>query len=369
MRNISQAGLAKLASRYGNEPITIIEVDWVDGSTAVYADRTIGDIPGRIVEVGNLDNAVNVNGNGSDGQSTGGSTASQELAITLDDTDGSVKAIFDRQDVHKRPARVYQYFSGLDLADKFLLFSGKINTPISWSERDRTVKFTILSQLEDLEIGFSAEEGQFPYLPSDLVGKTWPMVFGTAVNYQALQINKAVKGTTLAGVGVLSGMDLWSALPDGADDGQFKLSLLMMLIQINHLKKVKECSAPRSIRRWMRRRRRPFRSRSTRSNRRSIRRWPNKPSKWPAPWPAATCKSTTPTPTAWARTPSASSVARTFHRTRPSPSTSTTPCSPGTSRRTCSISTAVCIRPTTPRPPPPLPAKPRSRPSVSRRPR
>ena len=244
MRNISQAGLAKLASRYGNEPITIIEVDWVDGSTAVYADRTIGDIPGRIVEVGDLDNAVNVNGNGSDGQSTGGSTASQELAITLDDTDGSVKAIFDRQDVHKRPARVYQYFSGLDLADKFLLFSGKINTPVSWSERDRTVKFTILSQLEDLEIGFSAEEGQFPYLPSDLVGKTWPMVFGTAVNYQALQINKAVKGTTLAGVGVLSGMDLWSALPDGADDGQFKLSLLMMLIQINHLKKVKECWAP-----------------------------------------------------------------------------------------------------------------------------
>ncbi|MGD0899709.1 MAG: hypothetical protein ABR915_17900, partial [Thermoguttaceae bacterium] len=74
MRNISQAGLAKLASRYGNEPITIIEVDWVDGSTAGYADRTIGDIPGRIVEVGDLDNAVNVNGNGSDGQSTGGST-------------------------------------------------------------------------------------------------------------------------------------------------------------------------------------------------------------------------------------------------------------------------------------------------------
>ena len=62
MRNISEAGLAKLALRYGNEPITIIEVDWVDGSTAVYADRTIGDIPGRIVEVGELDDAVNLSG-------------------------------------------------------------------------------------------------------------------------------------------------------------------------------------------------------------------------------------------------------------------------------------------------------------------
>ncbi len=124
MRNISEAGLAKLASRYGNEPITIIEVDWVDGSTAVYADRTIGDIPGRIVEVGELDDAVNLSG----------SSGSQSLAVTLDDTDGSIKAILDSQDVHKRPVRVYQYFSGLALSDRFLLFSGVLMTPLSWSE-------------------------------------------------------------------------------------------------------------------------------------------------------------------------------------------------------------------------------------------
>ena len=66
----------------------------MDGSTAVYADRTIGDIPGRIVEVGELDDAVNLSG----------SSGSQSLAVTLDDTDGSIKAILDSQDVHKRPA-------------------------------------------------------------------------------------------------------------------------------------------------------------------------------------------------------------------------------------------------------------------------
>ena len=93
------------------------------------------------------------------------------------------------------PARVYQYFTGFDSADKFLLFSGKLSSPISWSERDRTVKFTILSQLEDKEIGFSAEEGQFPYLPADMVGKAWPMIFGTVVNCPTLQVNKAVTGT------------------------------------------------------------------------------------------------------------------------------------------------------------------------------
>jgi len=234
VRNISAAGLAKLATRYGTEPITIIEVDWVDGSTSRYADRTVGTIPGRIVEVGDLDNVVNVSN----------SSGSQELAVTLDDTDGSIKAIFDTNDVHKRTCRVYQYFTGLDLADKFLLFSGKVSSPVVWSERDRTVKFSILSQLEDKEIGFSAEEGQFPYLPADMVGKAWPMIFGKVVNCPTLQVNKAVTGTTLTSVGILSGMDLWASMPDGADDSQYTMSLLMMLVQINHLKKVKECWAP-----------------------------------------------------------------------------------------------------------------------------
>jgi len=234
VRSISEPGLAKLAARCGTEPITIIEVDWVDGNTAAYADRTVGGIPGRIVEVGDLDNVVNVSSSG----------GSQELAITLDDTDGTIKAVMDAHDVHKRTARVYQYFNGLDLADKFLLFSGKVSSPITWSERDRTVKFTILSQLEDKEIGFSAEEGQFPYLPADMVGKAWPMIFGKVMNYPALQVNKAVTGTTLTGTGVVSGIELWQALSDGADDSQFTLSLLQMLIQINHLKRVKECWAP-----------------------------------------------------------------------------------------------------------------------------
>jgi len=234
MRNISAAGLAKLAQRHGNEPITVIEVDWVDGAPSVYADRAVGTIPGRIIEVGDLDNVVNVSNSG----------GSQELAVTLDDTDGTIKAIMDAHDVHKRTCRVYQYFAGLDLADKFLLFSGKVSSPITWSERDRTVKFSILSQLEDKEIGFSAEEGQFPYLPADMVGKAWPMIFGKVVNCPTLQVNKAVTGTTLTGVGILSGMDLWASLSDGADDSQYVLSLHTLLIHRNHLKKVKECWAP-----------------------------------------------------------------------------------------------------------------------------
>ena len=46
-----------------------------------------------------------------------------------------------------------------------MTFVGLINSPVSWSERDRTVKITVLSQIEDLECGFSAEEGNFPLHP------------------------------------------------------------------------------------------------------------------------------------------------------------------------------------------------------------
>ena len=95
MRNISENGLAQLAQQYGNEPITIVEVDWVIGSTRSYADRTVGSIPGRIIEVGELDDAVNLSGN----------TDSQQITLTLDDTDGTIKAILDSHDVHKRDAR------------------------------------------------------------------------------------------------------------------------------------------------------------------------------------------------------------------------------------------------------------------------
>ena len=150
MRNISPIGLATLAQKLGNEPICIVEIDWVDGSTSSYADRAVASIPGKIVELSDLDDAVHTEGN----------SGTQQITVTLDDTDGTLKAILDAHDVHKRPARVYQYFSGLALSDRFKLFSGLVTTPITWSERDRTVKVSLLSQLEVVEVE-SFSGGQF----------------------------------------------------------------------------------------------------------------------------------------------------------------------------------------------------------------
>lgn len=230
MRNLTANALAQIASTHGNEPVTIIEIDWIEDDAAKsYADRTVGAIQGKILEVGDLDNVINVSD----------SDSSQEISITLDDTDGTIKAILDTNDIHKRSARVYQWFDGMDLADKFLLFAGKISSPIKWSERDRSVGFTIISQLEDKEIGFSAEEGEFPWIPKDLIDKAWPMIFGTVQDVPCLQFNYAVTGTTLCGVGIVAGKDFHNAVSFGGNDSAMWVQLAQMNAHLTHLDKVK----------------------------------------------------------------------------------------------------------------------------------
>lgn len=197
MRNLSGSALTKIAEQYGNEPIVILDISWKTGTTIQYADRTVSGIEGKILSVSNLDNVIKISK----------SDDSQEITVILDDTNSTIKGIMDKHDIHKRDVWVYQYFEGLAIADRFLLFRGKINSPIIWNEGDQTITITIVSQLEDKEVGFSPEEGQFPHIPRELIGKTWPSIFGTPLDVPAVQINKAVVGTTLCPIGIITGQN------------------------------------------------------------------------------------------------------------------------------------------------------------------
>ena len=255
MRNISSNGLAKLATKYGIEPINIIEVDWFNSSYTVapdgeitpngtpmtlsYADRTIPGpptIPGKIVNIGALDNVVDM-------VLTNSSTA--QIELTLDDTDGSIKTIFNQHDFHKQDVRIYQWFNGLPLSDKFLLFAGKINTPVTWNERDRTVKFSVVTQLEAVEVGFSPEEGQFTWLPSQMCGKAWPMIFGTTQDVPAAQITRICQAITITPVGIPSGSDAALAAPlyasGAAKDISTYHNMFITWVKINMLLSASEC--------------------------------------------------------------------------------------------------------------------------------
>lgn len=196
-RNISAASLAQLGTTHGTIPLNIVEIVWVAGGQRdAYADREIVEgstiIKGRILQISGLQEVIQV----SEGAST------TEVEIILDDTDGSIKGILDNNDIHKRPCYIYQWFDGLALSEKFLVFQGEISSPLLWKESDRTVRFNVISKLEDKEIGFSPEEGEFTFIPKNLIGKPWPMCFGTCLDVPGVQIQETKVGTLAEGTGI-----------------------------------------------------------------------------------------------------------------------------------------------------------------------
>lgn len=193
-RSISANALAKITQNDGAEPINVIGVQWVDGGQVYYyADRNVpGVVLGRIMSLAQVDNVTQTSGSGQ----------SQAVNVVLQDTDGTIKNIIDSHDIHLRPCWVYQWFGGLNFSDKFLIFRGLINTPITWKEGDRTITFDVISKIEDAEIGFSIEEGDFLSPNPDLIGKAWPLCFGTVINAPALRLQSPMQGTLATGIGI-----------------------------------------------------------------------------------------------------------------------------------------------------------------------
>lgn len=188
MRNISALGLAKLAEVEAVEPINFIAIDWYGtGHYTHYGDQENaqnGPILGRLLALGNLENVVNISGN----------TSSQSLSVKLDDTDGDLKSIINNNDINKKTVLVYQWFKYIPFSDAFIVFQGQIASPIEWNEGDRTLSFDVISKLEDKEVGFSAEEGDFAYIPPQLVGRAWPLIFGFVLKVPSVQINAVPTG-------------------------------------------------------------------------------------------------------------------------------------------------------------------------------
>jgi hypothetical protein len=165
--------------------MVILEVEWVDGGSVYYSDQEVDGCQPKILRMDGFDTSMILEGSGD----------SQELSIVLDDTDESIRNIYDNYDIHKRPARVYMLHKGLDLEfDKILVFKGELVTPIEWSESLRSVSFNILSKLNSQQVGFSMEEGDFPNIPEEALGKAWPLVFGQVCHLPAVKVRAPRRG-------------------------------------------------------------------------------------------------------------------------------------------------------------------------------
>jgi hypothetical protein len=205
MRDVPADILAHLQKTHGTEPILIVEIQWTDGGPLVaYSDQKISgeEYPyPTILQVGDFDMAMQVDGSGD----------SQQINITLDDTNGELKTLIDTADIHKRPVWVYQGFQGLSPAHRFLLFKGELSSPIVWNEGERTLSFDVLTRQEDAEVGFSMEEGDFLSVPSDALGKAWPLVFGEVCNMEVVKVRAPRKGYMVSGEGIHD-FTLWNRI-------------------------------------------------------------------------------------------------------------------------------------------------------------
>lgn len=182
MKTLPAAVLSLIAEK-GIEPVNILEIQWVENGTYhIYGDKEITNyefyVDGVILELSNLESTIKLD---SEGQS-------QSINVTLDDTNGSIKEIINNNDIHGRTVKLFQWFETLPLSERFQLYEGEINSPINWDEGDRTISFSIITKLADKEVGFSPEEADFDFLPNDLIGKPWPMAFGTVQNVPATRL-------------------------------------------------------------------------------------------------------------------------------------------------------------------------------------
>jgi len=200
MRTITSAMQALLDNDDGQEFVVGLEVFWGGDKTGpanFYATKEIAgsQVEARILDMDSVDEIIQV--------SQGGQSAG--LGVTLDDSDGAIKTIFDENDIQKIPVRVWFFMldpSVTFAVDRFTIFFGQINSPIEWVEGDRTISFQLVNRIEDTEVGFSAEEGDFGALPDELIGKTWPFCVGTTINVPALQAVPALSGTLAQGIGI-----------------------------------------------------------------------------------------------------------------------------------------------------------------------
>jgi hypothetical protein len=192
MRTITANAQALLSQNMGTEIMVVLEVEWSDGGSVYYSDQDLSGAEPKIIDMGGFDTSMILEG----------SSDSQELDIVLDDTDGSIRAIYQSIDTHKRPARVYLLHKGLTLVDKILVFKGEVVTPIEWDETQRSVKFNILSRLDATQVGFSMEEGDFPNIPDEALGKAWPLVFGQVCHLPAVKVRAPRRGYLESGLGI-----------------------------------------------------------------------------------------------------------------------------------------------------------------------
>lgn len=182
MKTLSAEALTEIAKKLGTEPTTIIGIDWYrNGNFFLYGDRLITDVidDSRILSISPITTTIS----NRIGQAT-------DVTLILDDTDNHIRSILEETNPYHCDCIIYQYFRGIAATSKFVLFKGVLNTPMNWSETDRSVEFEVISEIEDTEIGVSLEETDIVEVDPDVNTPPWPLAFGNVVYVPATKVTQ-----------------------------------------------------------------------------------------------------------------------------------------------------------------------------------
>jgi hypothetical protein len=221
MRSPTPAMQAKLIQQFGAEPFLVVGVNWAGTNVSYYSDKSILDdggnviVEGRILSVNNIESILSISG----------TKSSISIDVTLDDSDETFLHLLNNVDMHKRLAWLYLMFDGLGMSDKLELFEGYIISGVEWTDGDRVFKITIESLFNNYEAGFSPEEGDVVDLKEDLIGKPWPMAFGTVYKMPLSRITDIPVGVTTEPMGFRDYWLDWQQIQLGTYDSFYKAAI------------------------------------------------------------------------------------------------------------------------------------------------
>ena len=201
MRTLSSAATTLLTNKLAIKPLLLVKIYWLD-NPVIYGTKQNDEfnVQGKLLLTSSIDDVITLTG----------SSNSVNLSMQLDDADLSLKTIFNNTNIHGVKVDVLQWFEDFHIADAFVIFQGEIATPLSYNEKAKILSFDIINRLEDREIGFSIEEGQFSLVPAGTVGRMWPLAFGTVASVPGLQIAEPPSAVFAEGTGVVVD-DAWDA--------------------------------------------------------------------------------------------------------------------------------------------------------------
>lgn len=193
MRTLTVNTTAKTVQRLASEPVLILQIDWSTG-VQYYGDKTF-TLSGNNIQ-GKLLDFAPIQATGK--QDTGGEVSS--ASVTIDDTDGTLKTIVNTLIIPGTVVTVWHHYEGNAWTDKTIMFKGKLNGTIDWSEGERQLSFDIESYIDDVEVGFAPEEGEISGQNPDTYGVMWPIVFGSVKRLKAVPVFMHALGSNADGI-------------------------------------------------------------------------------------------------------------------------------------------------------------------------